>query len=84
MVYPVTAQDEILRRIQALDREEGDLRRQATALLGQAARREAEAEAKAVLRRQYEYAFQQLGGELAAPVVPVPGKKSGHLVASLG
>lgn len=84
MAHPVTAQDEMLKRIQFLDREEGNLRRRAGNLLAEAARTEAEAEAKAVLRRQYEYAFQQLGGELAAPVVPVPGKKSGHLVASLG
>lgn len=85
-MYPVTAQDEILRRIKALDGEEADLRREAGHLLAGAARAEAKAESVAVLRRQFEFAFTQLGGEFPrATEVPVPVRKSsGRLIASLG
>lgn len=62
-MHPITAQDEILKRIQALDREEAALRRKAGNLAAEAARTAAEAEAKAVLRRQYELAMKVLNGE---------------------
>lgn len=58
-----TAQDEILKRIKALDLEESDHRRRAGNLLAEAARAEAKAEALATVRRQYELAMKVLNGE---------------------
>lgn len=84
MSHPVTAQDELLKRIRSLDQEESYLRRRAGNLHAEAARTEAEAEATAVLRRQFEFAFKQLGGELPKEAVSVQAKKPGRLVASLG
>lgn len=85
MVYPVTAQDELLLRIKALDREEASHRREAGRLIAEAATWEAKAEAVAVLRMQFEYAFTQLGGEFPKPSgTPVPMKPAARVVAALG
>lgn len=85
MPIPVTAQDELLRRIKALDQEEANHHREAGRLLAEAAKWEAKAEAAAVLRRQFEFAFTQLGGEFPREAaVPVPVKSAGRLIASLG
>lgn len=81
-----TAQQEILRRIKSLDFEESNLRRRAGNMRAEAARADAEAEALAVLRRQYEFAFVQLGGEFPQPAsaVAVPVNRGGRLIGTLG
>lgn len=81
-----TAQQEILRRIKSLDMEESNLRRRAGNMRAEAARADAEAEALAVLRRQYEFAFVQLGGEFpGSTAVDIPVKRSsGRLIGTLG
>lgn len=79
-----TAQAEILKRIKALDAEEDTCRRRAGGLLAEAARAEAKAEALASVRRQYEFVFTQLGGELPKPPVEVPVNRSGRLIGQLG
>lgn len=86
MPYPVTAQQEILRRIKNLDVEESNLRRKAGNMRAEAARADAEAEALTILRRQYEYAFVQIGGEFPQPstAVDIPVNRGGRLIGTLG
>lgn len=80
-----TAQAEILKRIKALDAEEDTYRRRAGNLLAEAGRAEAHAEALATVRRQFEYAFTQLGGEFPeSTAVEVPVRRSGRLIGQLG
>lgn len=80
-----TAQAEMLKRIKQLDAEEDMYRQRAGNLLAEAGRAEAQAEALAVVRRQYEYAFTQLGGEFPESMaVEVPVRRSGRLIGRLG
>lgn len=81
-----TAQAEILKRIKALDAEEDTYRRKAGNLLAEAARAEAKADALATVRRQYEFAYTQLGGEVPQPstAVEIPVNRSGRLIGQLG
>lgn len=81
-----TAQQEILRKIKNLDFDESNLRRKAEHLRTEAARADAEAESVAVLRRQYEFAFVQLGGEFpqTSTAVEVPVRHAGRLIGRLG
>lgn len=80
-----TVQQEILREIRKLDAEETGLHRKAERLRTEAARADAEAEALAVKRRQYEFCFTELGGEFPKPAaVEVPVRHGGRFIGQLG
>ena len=78
------AKDEILRRIKQLSAEEDTERRRAEHLMTEANRAVNHADALATVRRQYEFAFEQLGGEFPTPGTVVPVRRGGRLIGQLG